>query len=76
MSTPDPFEKWWPRVRDVVASCLGGYLLLGQAQASNPSEAVLTVGFALLVVPAASLAQRWLRGRIDDDEDDRWSHMP
>lgn len=71
MTSPtDPFEKWWPRIRDVGASLFGGYLLLSQSSSQNPSEAIVTVGFALLVVPAASIAQKWLRGRIEDDEDD------
>lgn len=64
----DPFEKWWPRIRDVGAACFGGYLLLGQTTVENPSEAIVAVGFALLVVPVASLAQKWLRGKIEDSE--------
>lgn len=70
MSSPDPFEKWWSRIRDVGASVFGGYLLLTQAASRDPSEMLVTVGFALLVVPVASLAQAWIRGRIKNDEDD------
>lgn len=64
---PDPFEKWWPRLRDVGAAFFGAYLLLAQSAKENPSEAFVTVGFALLVVPVASLAQRYLRGKIDSN---------
>lgn len=76
---PDPFERWWPRLRDVGCAIFGAYLLNEQAGRSDPSEAITAVGAMLLVVPAASLAQRWLRGKIDENgngDDDRWSHLP
>jgi hypothetical protein len=58
----DKFDRWWPRARDVVASGIGAYLVLFS---ENPSK--LAAGFALLVVPVASLAQKWLRGRIEEE---------
>jgi hypothetical protein len=45
-----------------VASGIGAYLVLFS---ENPSK--LAAGFALLVVPVASLAQKWLRGRIEEE---------
>jgi hypothetical protein len=59
---PDSYDKWWPRIRDMGAAGIGAYLVLFS---ESPSKT--TAGFALLVVPAASLAQRWLRGRIEDE---------
>ena len=70
MSQPDPFEKWWPRVRDVGASLFGAYLLFQQTMTESVSEVLVAVGFALLVVPVASLAQKYIRGKIEEDEDD------
>lgn len=59
------------------ASVFGAYLLILQSSTQNPSEAIVAVGFALLVVPVASLAQRYIRGKIEEDEeDDRWSGLP
>lgn len=77
MPSPDPFEKWWSRIRDVGASVFGGYLLLGQASSTNPSESLVAAGLALLVVPVASLAQTWIRGRIrnDDEDDGGFTHL-
>jgi hypothetical protein len=64
----DPFDKWWPRLRDVGAAVFGVYLMQGAASQPSPNVAVLTLGFALLVVPVASLAQKYLRGKLEDDE--------
>jgi hypothetical protein len=61
----DLFEKWWPRIRDVGCALFGGMLLYAQSIRSNPSETIATIGAMLLVVPAASLAQRWLRDRFE-----------
>jgi hypothetical protein len=60
------FDRWWPRLRDVISLVVGVYLLYTQNQRVNPSEAFVTIGALLLVVPTASLAQRWLRGKIEE----------
>lgn len=63
----DPFDRWWSRIRDVGASIFGGYILLEQVGREVPQLSLVAVGAMLLVVPAASLAQRWLKGKIEDE---------
>lgn len=60
------FDRWWPRVRDVGCAIFGGYHLNNQFQQEHPNTMVATIAAMLLVVPAASLAQRWLRGKIEE----------
>lgn len=62
----DAFDRWWPRLRDVGCSVLGGYLVVAQSLKTNPSESILATGAMILVVPAAALAQRWVRGRLEE----------
>jgi hypothetical protein len=62
----DFFDRWWPRLRDVGCSVFGAWLLVVQQARPNPSELFVTIGAMLLVVPAASLAQRWLRDKLED----------
>lgn len=77
MSSRDPFEKWWPRIRDVGTSSIGGYLLLFRVDPANPNVTLVTVAVTLLVVPGASLAQRIIRGKIEEDEEEeKWTHLP
>lgn len=59
------FDRWLPRLRDLVFSSAGLGLLLQEANAASPSLPLVVVYALMVGLGPAGLASRFLKGRLE-----------